>query len=115
MTFGDAAEVLVVRRQLPFPREQVFAAWLDGASLAQWMRGNGASRATVDVDPRVGGKFRIVMHMKQGAAATRAGRTQPAAEDCLSEIRLNRRRAGPTALPVPSWAIGGWGAQATDS
>ena len=63
MTFGDAAEVLVVRRQIPFPRERVFAAWLDGASLAQWMRGNGASSSTVEVDPRVGGKFRIVMHM----------------------------------------------------
>jgi uncharacterized protein YndB with AHSA1/START domain len=62
---GDAPEVLVVRRQIPFPREQVFAAWLDGASLAQWMRGKGASRATVEVDPRVGGKFRIVMHMEQ--------------------------------------------------
>ena len=64
-SIGDAAEVLVVRRQIPFPREQVFAAWLDGASLAQWMRGPGASRATVTVDPRVGGKFRIVMHMAQ--------------------------------------------------
>lgn len=64
-TGGDAAEVLVVRRQIPFPREQVFAAWLDGASLAQWMRGNGASSATVTVDPRVGGKFHIVMHMAQ--------------------------------------------------
>jgi uncharacterized protein YndB with AHSA1/START domain len=61
-TTGDAAEVLVVRRQIPFPREQVFAAWLDGASLAQWMRPSGGPRATVDVDPRVGGKFRIVMH-----------------------------------------------------
>jgi len=64
-TGGDAAEVLVVRRQIPFPREQVFAAWLDGASLAQWMRGDGGSSATVTVDPRVGGKFRIVMHMAQ--------------------------------------------------
>ena len=43
-TTDDAAEVLVVRRQIPFPREQVFAAWLDGASLAQWMRPGGASR-----------------------------------------------------------------------
>jgi len=64
-TIGDTAEVLVVRRQIPFPREQVFAAWLDGASLAQWMRPSGTQRATVEVDPRVGGKFRIVMHMAQ--------------------------------------------------
>jgi uncharacterized protein YndB with AHSA1/START domain len=64
-TIGDAAEVLVVRRQIPFPREQVFAAWLDGASLAQWMRPSGTQGATVEVDPRVGGRFRIVMHMAQ--------------------------------------------------
>ena len=64
-TLGDAAGVLVVRRRIPFPREQVFAAWLDGASLAQWMRPSGTLRATVEVDPRVGGKFRIVMHMAQ--------------------------------------------------
>ena len=64
-TLGDAAEVLVVRRQIPFPREQVFAAWLDRASLAQWMRPSGTQRATVEVDPHVGGKFRIVMHSEK--------------------------------------------------
>ena len=64
-TMGDAAEVLVVRRQIRFPREQVFAAWLDEASLAQWMCPSDTPRATVEVDPRVGGKFRIVMHMAQ--------------------------------------------------
>jgi uncharacterized protein YndB with AHSA1/START domain len=75
-TIGDAAEVLVVRRQLAFPREQVFAAWLDGASLAQWMRPSGTPRATVEVDPRVGGRFRIVMHMKsspQGSVCSPPG------------------------------------------
>ena len=61
---GDAAEdgnVLVVRRLLPVARDQVFAAWLDPASLAQWMRPGEVKSATVEVDPRVGGKFRIVM------------------------------------------------------
>lgn len=60
-TSGDAAELLV-RRRISFPREQAFAAWLDGASLAQWMRPSGTVSATVEVDPRVGGRFRIVMH-----------------------------------------------------
>jgi uncharacterized protein YndB with AHSA1/START domain len=72
-TVGDAADVLVVRRQIPFPREQVFAAWLDGASLAQWMRPSGTARATVEVDPRIGGKFRIVMHLEQAANCTVTG------------------------------------------
>ena len=58
---GGSGETLVVRRFIPVPRERVFAAWLDPASLAQWMRPGGATDATAEVDPRVGGKFRIVM------------------------------------------------------
>jgi len=54
-------ETLVVRRFIPVPRERVFAAWLDPASLAQWMRPKGMTDARVEADPRVGGKFRIVM------------------------------------------------------
>ena len=52
---------LVVRRLIAVPREEVFAAWLDPASLAQWMRPGDMKDAEVQVDPRVGGKFRIVM------------------------------------------------------
>jgi uncharacterized protein YndB with AHSA1/START domain len=62
MTPGDdSAETLVVRRLLPVPRERVFAAWLDPVSLAQWMRPGESTEALVEVDPRVGGSFRIVM------------------------------------------------------
>ncbi|HET8834011.1 MAG TPA: SRPBCC domain-containing protein [Gemmatimonadales bacterium] len=58
---GDTAPVLVVRRRIAVPRERVFAAWLDSESLAQWMRPGDSTTATVTVDPRVGGGFRIVM------------------------------------------------------
>ena len=58
---SEAANVLVVRRVISVPRDDVFAAWLDPASLAQWMRPGDVIRATVEVDARVGGKFRIVM------------------------------------------------------
>jgi uncharacterized protein YndB with AHSA1/START domain len=62
MTAGsDSDETLVVRRFIRVPRERVFAAWLDPASLAQWMRPTGMTDATAEADPRVGGKFRIVM------------------------------------------------------
>ncbi len=57
----DSVDVLVVRRRLPVARERVFAAWLDPASLAQWMRPAPVTDAVVEVDPRVGGWFRIVM------------------------------------------------------
>jgi glutathione S-transferase len=61
----EAAPVLVVRRQIAVPRRRVFEAWLDSESLAHWMRPGNCTRATVTVDPRVGGGFRIVM---EGAA-----------------------------------------------
>ena len=62
MTGEDHAALLVVRRVMAVPREEVFAAWLDPASLQRWMRPGDVDRATVEVDPRVGGRFRIVMH-----------------------------------------------------
>ncbi|HEY9014014.1 MAG TPA: SRPBCC domain-containing protein [Gemmatimonadales bacterium] len=58
---GSSGETLVVRRVIPVPRERVFQAWLDPASLAKWMRPSPMTDATADVDARVGGKFRIVM------------------------------------------------------
>jgi len=57
----EGAPVLEVRRQMAVPRERVFRAWLDSESLAHWMCPMGVSRATVTVDPRVGGGFRILM------------------------------------------------------
>jgi uncharacterized protein YndB with AHSA1/START domain len=57
----ESVEALVVRRLLPAPREQVFAAWLDPESLAQWMCPGDVASARVEIDPRVGGKLRIVM------------------------------------------------------
>lgn len=66
-TNPDSPDTLVVRRLIPVPREQVFAAWLDPASLAQWMRpGDDITRARAEVDGRVGGKFRIVMVHEKG-------------------------------------------------
>ena len=62
MTVTDeTAPVLVVRRQMAVPRQRVFEAWLDSESLAHWMRPGNFTHATVTVDPRVGGGFRIVM------------------------------------------------------
>ncbi|HEY8105466.1 MAG TPA: SRPBCC domain-containing protein [Gemmatimonadales bacterium] len=57
----EPVEALVVRRLLPAPREQVFAAWLDPESVAQWMCPGDITSARVEIDPRVGGKLRIVM------------------------------------------------------
>ena len=61
MAADETAPVLVVRRHIAVPRERVFDAWLSSESLAQWMRPGDFTHATVVVEPRVGGRFRIVM------------------------------------------------------
>ena len=65
---GETGEVLVIRRVLPVERGRVFAAWLDPESLATWMRPGKATGAIVEVDPRVGGRFRILMQHEQGGS-----------------------------------------------
>ncbi len=64
----DPEAVLVIRRTIPAPRERVFAAWLDPASLAAWMCPGPVRSASAEVDPRVGGSFRIVMRHPNGDA-----------------------------------------------
>ena len=58
---------VVVRRFIPVPRERAFAAWLNPASLVQWMLPGDVTNANVEADPRVGGAFRIVMEHGGGA------------------------------------------------
>jgi len=57
---------VIVRREIAAPAQELFDAWLDPASLADWMRPGGKTRATVKVDPRVGGQFEIVMYADSG-------------------------------------------------
>ena len=59
-------EAIVLRRFIAAPRERVFAAWLDPQSLVRWMRPAANGTATAEVDPRVGGRFRIIMTHSAG-------------------------------------------------
>ncbi len=52
---------LVVRRLIPATREEVFAAWTDPDSMAEWMCPGDIRSATAKLDVRVGGKLHIVM------------------------------------------------------
>lgn len=61
-SMDDNRPALVVRRLLPASREHVFASWLDPDSLKRWMCPSDVRSATVEVDARVGGRFRIIMH-----------------------------------------------------
>ena len=90
----DPGEVLVVRRVLPVERERVFAAWLDPVSLATWMRPGGATGAIVEVDPRVGGRFRILMEQAEGCGHEHQGEFWP------SSRRRSCRSPGSRLLPT---------------
>ena len=59
---GIKAGKIVVRRTIPATVDELFDAWLDPESLAQWMLPGDHRRNTVSVDARVGGAFEIVMH-----------------------------------------------------
>jgi len=61
----DSSDALRIRRVLPVPRDRVFDAWLDPASLARWM-GTGEGAEVTALEPKVGGKFRIVMRHRGG-------------------------------------------------
>lgn len=52
---------VTVRREIAAPPEDLFDAWLDARSLGTWLRPSGIRETRAETDPRVGGKFRIVM------------------------------------------------------
>jgi len=52
---------LRIVRVLSAPPEEIFDAWTDAPSLAVWMAPGSVERSIVEVDPRVGGRFRILM------------------------------------------------------
>jgi uncharacterized protein YndB with AHSA1/START domain len=50
-----------VRREIDAPAEDLFDAWLDAQSLGKWLKPRGIRETRAETDPRVGGRFRIVM------------------------------------------------------
>jgi len=63
MTAETIATVPTVRisKIMPAPREEVFAAWLDAEGMRSWMCPGDIKKTDVEIDARVGGKFRIIM------------------------------------------------------
>ena len=52
---------LVIRKLIPASREEVFAAWTEAESVAQWMCPGQVITVPAQLDVRVGGSFRILM------------------------------------------------------
>jgi uncharacterized protein YndB with AHSA1/START domain len=57
----SSSKPLIVRHIIPAPPEEVFDAWLDAKSLGEFMRPGPGMTCTAKTDPRVGGKFEILM------------------------------------------------------
>ena len=65
MTDPTQPVVRIVRR-LPASPSEVFDAWIDVESLKQWMCPGTSRVSAAELDPRVGGRFRIVMSDERG-------------------------------------------------
>ena len=58
--------ILNMERRIDAPRERVWRAWTDPSEVKNWW-GSGANYAdSVEMDVRVGGRFRIVMRGAEG-------------------------------------------------
>ncbi len=54
-----------IERRVDAPIERVFAAWTDPDALVQWMAPGDVRCSEASCEPRVGGRFRIVMQGEQ--------------------------------------------------
>ena len=69
-----AAELaLRLERVLPAPRSLVFRMLVEPELLARWWGPKGFSARNIDLDPRVGGGYRITMQPPDGDAFVLAG------------------------------------------
>ncbi len=68
MTAVANIPAITVKRRIAAPARQLFDAWLNPASLAEWLRpcSSSTTRSIVKVDAREGGAFEIVMHVPSG-------------------------------------------------
>jgi len=57
---------VVFTRLFPAPRDLVFQAWTDPARMAQWWGPQGFTNPVCELDPQVGGAWRIVMRSPDG-------------------------------------------------
>jgi uncharacterized protein YndB with AHSA1/START domain len=59
----DAGHALKITRIIHASRQEVFEAWTNAELVKQWMCPEGSSVSFVELDVRVGGAFRVDMHV----------------------------------------------------
>ena len=64
---GGGALRLHLESVIPAPRAVVFRAHIDRGELTRWWGPKGFSVPSVDLDPRIGGHYRITMQPPEGA------------------------------------------------
>ena len=57
---------LALKRRFKAPPAKVFAAWTDAEKIRRWMAPGEMTVALAETDPRVGGRFRVVMRNPSG-------------------------------------------------
>jgi uncharacterized protein YndB with AHSA1/START domain len=65
-TPSATSKPLVVRRTIDASAEELFDAWLDPEALAQWMLPKDVTATAAKVDPRVGGRYELLMTHSSG-------------------------------------------------
>ncbi len=66
MNASLASAAVVVRRTIAAPPEDLFDAFLDPEALAAWMRPSAVRSTVAQVEPRVGGRYHIIMNSDSG-------------------------------------------------
>ena len=57
---------LTIKRRLKVSPEKIFAAWTDPEKIKQWWGPSGMTAFLAEVDPRIGGRFRVAMKGADG-------------------------------------------------
>ena len=64
---------LTLKRRFNAPPAKVFAAWTDPEKMKHWMGPEGVQGISCEIDPRVGGRYRLVMRAPNGEEHDRCG------------------------------------------
>jgi uncharacterized protein YndB with AHSA1/START domain len=64
---------LVVSRRIEAPPQKIYAAWTDPAKMKHWFGPGGSEVREVEADVRVGGHYRVLMRMPDGAEHEASG------------------------------------------
>jgi uncharacterized protein YndB with AHSA1/START domain len=62
----EDSEAIIIRRHIAASREEVFDAWTDAKGMRSWMCPGNIISADVQLDARVGGALRVIMHSPIG-------------------------------------------------